>query len=64
MIQHKLVMNQAELGTYSVTMVFLHGRLEERSIVDWALRLGDGKVDEIKRRAVLDLIGYQGSQIS
>ena len=64
MIQHKLMMNQAELRTYSVTMVFLHDRLEERSIVDWALRLGDGKVDEIKRRAVLDLIGYQGSQIS
>ena len=57
-------LNKAELATYNVTSAFLHSRLEERSIVDWALRLGDGKVDEIKRRALLDLIGYQGSQIS
>ncbi|HBP86869.1 MAG TPA: hypothetical protein DD706_04140 [Nitrospiraceae bacterium] len=52
-------LNEADQMVYRTTMAFLMGRLQERTTVDWAIRLKEN--DAVKRLALLDLINSPGS---
>ena len=56
-------LNRAEFAVYRASSAFLDGRLEERTTVDWALRLKHEPIDTIKRRALLDLVEHPGQQL-
>ena len=55
-----LSLNARDQATVRSIVAFLEGRLEEKETIEWALDLGSGEVDIIKRRAILHLLDSPG----
>lgn len=55
-----LSLNARDQATVRSIVAFLEGRLEEKETVEWALGLGSGDVDIVKKQAILHLLDRPG----
>ena len=51
-----LSLNARDQATMRSMVAFLEGRLEEKETIEWALGLGSGDVDIVKKQAILHLL--------
>ena len=55
-----LSLNARDQATVRSIVAFLEGRLEEKETIEWALDIGSGDIDIVKRRAILHLLDWPG----
>ncbi len=55
-----LSLNARDQATVRSIVAFLEGRLEEKETIEWALGLGSGDVDIVKKQAILHLLDRPG----
>ena len=55
-----LSLNPRDQATVRSIVAFLEGRLEEKETIEWALGLGSGDVDIVKKQAILHLLDRPG----
>ena len=55
-----LSLNARDQATVRSIVAFLEGRLEEKETIEWALALGSGDIDIVKRGAILHLLDWPG----
>ena len=55
-----LSLNARDQATMRSIVAFLEGRLEEKETIEWALGLGSGDVDIVKKQAILHLLDRPG----
>ena len=55
-----LNLNARDQATVRSIVAFLEGRLEEKETIEWALGLGSGDVDIVKKQAILHLLDRPG----
>ena len=53
-----LSLNARDQATVRSIVAFLEGRLEEKETIEWALDLGSGDIDIVKRGAILHLLDW------